>query len=130
MRWLPPRGPRQLPAKSSQLVWQVSSIHLPPIFYRKEPHTSEKNHSRHQWPHLPSPGHGYARNLILPGNQGPDILLSFLRLQASRLLINFLPSGFMLLTGQGYEKRSEENTSELQSLMRISYDVFCLKKKK
>src|SRR3546814_10671908 len=25
--------------------------------------------------------------------------------------------------------RSEENTSELQSLMRISYDVFCLKKK-
>src|SRR3546814_8975577 len=26
--------------------------------------------------------------------------------------------------------RSEENTSELQSLMRISYDVFCLKKQK
>src|SRR3546814_7832108 len=30
--------------------------------------------------------------------------------------------------GQGPE-RSEEHTSELQSLMRISYDVFCLKKK-
>src|SRR3546814_8589681 len=29
----------------------------------------------------------------------------------------------------GY-KRSEEHTSELQSLMRISYAVFCLKKKK
>src|SRR3546814_7226316 len=27
-------------------------------------------------------------------------------------------------------ERSDENTSELQSLMRISYDVFCLKKKK
>src|SRR3546814_9140928 len=26
--------------------------------------------------------------------------------------------------------RSEEHTSELQSLMRISYDVFCLNKKK
>src|SRR3546814_2799848 len=26
--------------------------------------------------------------------------------------------------------RSEEHTSELQSLMRISYDVFCLQKKK
>src|SRR3546814_7626871 len=26
--------------------------------------------------------------------------------------------------------RSEEHTTELQSLMRISYDVFCLKKKK
>src|SRR3546814_1481692 len=28
------------------------------------------------------------------------------------------------------QKRSEEHTSELQSLMRISYAVFCLKKKK
>src|SRR3546814_5157614 len=27
-------------------------------------------------------------------------------------------------------RRSEEHTSELQSLMRISYDVFCLKKPK
>src|SRR3546814_1305135 len=30
----------------------------------------------------------------------------------------------------GSEFRSEEHTSELQSLMRISYAVFCLKKKK
>src|SRR3546814_5499899 len=29
-----------------------------------------------------------------------------------------------------FEARSEEHTSELQSLMRISYAVFCLKKKK
>src|SRR3546814_6727370 len=29
-----------------------------------------------------------------------------------------------------YVPRSEEHTSELQSLMRISYAVFCLKKKK
>src|SRR3546814_3993132 len=29
-----------------------------------------------------------------------------------------------------FNKRSEEKTSELQSLMRISYAVFCLKKKK
>src|SRR3546814_9165136 len=34
-----------------------------------------------------------------------------------------------LLVGSG-EFRSEEHTSELQSLMRISYAVFCLKKKK
>src|SRR3546814_1671971 len=37
-------------------------------------------------------------------------------------------------TGQGSNRseqiRSEEHTSELQSLMRISYAVFCLKKKK
>src|SRR3546814_8261539 len=30
----------------------------------------------------------------------------------------------------GDRRRSEEHTSELQSLMRISYAVFCLKKKK
>src|SRR3546814_7429456 len=29
----------------------------------------------------------------------------------------------------GTKRRSEEHTSELQSLMRISYAVFCLKKK-
>src|SRR3546814_9557900 len=39
------------------------------------------------------------------------------------------------VTGKGndvdfvFEHRSEEHTSELQSLMRISYAVFCLKKK-
>src|SRR3546814_4494469 len=32
--------------------------------------------------------------------------------------------------GHEQHRRSEEHTSELQSLMRISYAVFCLKKKK
>src|SRR3546814_3650727 len=36
------------------------------------------------------------------------------------------PELFLLL----FLPRSEEHTSELQSLMRISYAVFCLKKKK
>src|SRR3546814_3029979 len=42
---------------------------------------------------------------------------------------------FELVTGHGeyaprkHTVRSEEHTSELQSLMRISYAVFCLKKK-
>src|SRR3546814_3978271 len=46
-------------------------------------------------------------------------------------------STFAQTTGKTYiystkniEKRSEEHTSELQSLMSISYAVFCLKKKK
>src|SRR3546814_2565489 len=34
------------------------------------------------------------------------------------------------LLGEVQLPRSEEHTSELQSLMRISYAVFCLKKKK
>src|SRR3546814_2070784 len=33
------------------------------------------------------------------------------------------------LVGWDEKRRSEEHTSELQSLMRISYAVFCLKKK-
>src|SRR3546814_2511612 len=36
---------------------------------------------------------------------------------------------FMELAERGAGERSEEHTSELQSLMRISYAVFCLKKK-
>src|SRR3546814_4146145 len=35
-----------------------------------------------------------------------------------------------LIRAYTIDKRSEEHTSELQSLMRISYAVFCLKKKK
>src|SRR3546814_10243325 len=34
-----------------------------------------------------------------------------------------------LIIGKELVRRSEEHTSELQSLMRISYAVFCLKKK-
>src|SRR3546814_5289317 len=39
-----------------------------------------------------------------------------------RKIALFLPAAFL-------QNRSEEHTSELQSLMRISYAVFCLKKK-
>src|SRR3546814_7370243 len=39
--------------------------------------------------------------------------------------LQYLPRAKRLALG-----RSEEHTSELQSLMRISYAVFCLKKKK
>src|SRR3546814_7850693 len=35
-----------------------------------------------------------------------------------------------LFANRNHNARSEEHTSELQSLMRISYAVFCLKKKK
>src|SRR3546814_1025501 len=47
--------------------------------------------------------------------------------------LNPLPSGFStsstLVGVLDNQMRSEEHTSELQSLMRISYAVFCLKKK-
>src|SRR3546814_1058372 len=44
----------------------------------------------------------------------------------ARPLVLLQQAGF----GERVRARSEEHTSELQSLMRISYAVFCLKKKK
>src|SRR3546814_2613207 len=41
-----------------------------------------------------------------------------------------LPASRRKPSVEGGKARSEEHTSELQSLMRISYAVFCLKKKK
>src|SRR3546814_4769686 len=44
-------------------------------------------------------------------------------------ILNISTNGLQFETGLPIA-RSEEHTSELQSLMRISYAVFCLKKKK
>src|SRR3546814_5335657 len=60
------------------------------------------------------------------------------RSAASRALISVMsdqiatkpPSRVTLCTTRTQPPRSEEHTSELQSLMRISYAVFCLKKTK
>src|SRR3546814_10625700 len=50
--------------------------------------------------------------------------------QYSAQALNFTPSLPVVMTEKDAVKcRSEEPTSELQSLMRISYAVFCLKKK-
>src|SRR3546814_9212483 len=47
------------------------------------------------------------------------------------VVIDLSDAHFWDITGVGVlDKRSEEHTSELQSLMRTSYAVFCLKKKK
>src|SRR3546814_6217714 len=43
---------------------------------------------------------------------------------------DYLLGGHSIAQHHGRAMRSEEHTSELQSLMRISYAVFCLKKKK
>src|SRR3546814_4436046 len=47
------------------------------------------------------------------------------RMEGKDKAIEFTPEGKKAILA-----RSEEHTSELQSLMRISYAVFCLKKKK
>src|SRR3546814_1873094 len=54
-----------------------------------------------------------------------------LRCAAAQAVRHLTPPGVAAARHQlGLGIRSEEHTSELQSLMRISYAVFCLKKKK
>src|SRR3546814_10644404 len=38
-----------------------------------------------------------------------------------------IPAGVVMISPSATSPRSEEHTSELQPLMRISYDVFCFK---
>src|SRR3546814_10879751 len=52
-----------------------------------------------------------------------------LALPGDRHTKNFFESFGLVARAIVVHKRSEEHTSELQSLMRISYAVFCLKKK-
>src|SRR3546814_10346302 len=64
------------------------------------------------------------KDLVALNMRSNDALLA---IEALEVPVVVAINGFAL--GGGLE-RSEEHTSELQSLMRISYAVFCLKKKK
>src|SRR3546814_10521571 len=62
--------------------------------------------------------------------QGPEHAVAF----RHRLRVPLLPGDHVAVAAAALQfhhdlARSEEHTSELQSLMRISYAVFCLKKK-
>src|SRR3546814_1314265 len=74
-------------------------------------------HSRWKVARGPSIRFGWRRNTRDERGRGFDLLHPFMP-SATRS-----PSDRMIFV------RSEEHTSELQSLMRISYAVFCLKKK-
>src|SRR3546814_6584337 len=76
------------------------------------------------------------RNQLAPGTEG-GFTRDFTKADAPvssiyDASVNYLKARIplVILTGKEYGSgRSEEHTSELQSLMRISYAVFCLKKK-
>src|SRR3546814_2306065 len=69
---------------------------------------------------LTDDGHGAVNSKLLAETRGADVG----HVVADNGLLLQHPGG----AARG--GRSEEHTSELQSLMRISYAVFCLKKKK
>src|SRR3546814_1775319 len=67
------------------------------------------------------------RSLVVAGRKahGLELQVILVRPEPGHGMIGFFPAHDV---GHG-GLRSEEHTSELQSLMRISYAVFCLKKK-
>src|SRR3546814_3234360 len=70
------------------------------------------------------------RSRVLPA-RGLGGLEAVRRLAASqRMAVPAAAGHHCACKAQGQLRRSEEHTSELQSLMRISYAVFCLKKNK
>src|SRR3546814_3904092 len=77
------------------------------------------------------------RNLGLDFRWGPKLYRKLLRQPGGRERIKHYLQHYQPELGaetaeveQNLDARSEEHTSELQSLMRISYAVFCLKTKK
>src|SRR3546814_9053129 len=77
---------------------------------------------------VPAVHAGYAsyRGQLLDGG----VELYELRAQGAGEIHGLFGSSGASLHTKAFVIRSEEHTSELQSLMRISYAVFCLKKKK
>src|SRR3546814_376707 len=66
-----------------------------------------------------------------PRSTRTDTLFPYTTLFRSRLILfDDVVHRHMPVDDLHLRNRSEEHTSELQSLMRISYAVFCLKKKK
>src|SRR3546814_2195606 len=87
---------------------------------------------------------GLGRNMALSlAKKGIDVILTYhsnqqkaeevvaeIQALGQKAMAFQLDAGNIQLFDGFFKQRSEEHTSELQSLMRISYAVFCLKKKK
>src|SRR3546814_8394821 len=76
---------------------------------------------------------GLVEHLSIPitvAGQALDTEAALHRALEPDLRLEFALQQLAIVAMGDVEVRSEEHTSELQSLMRISYAVFCLKKKK
>src|SRR3546814_10258935 len=70
-------------------------------------------------------------DLVVKGRDHPWVSRGGVKLEGGLAHFGWDVAGSVALdVGASTGGRSEEHTSELQSLMRISYAVFCLKKKK
>src|SRR3546814_4039595 len=108
----------------------------PRRFSDRRPLSRRKHQSRRNLSFVaPDPGQGFLKEGAHGRQRGPNVFveppdrdmllhrLAVVRTLGKKVREQIAPD--LLLD----RSRSEEHTSELQSLMRISYDVFCLKKK-
>src|SRR3546814_5346312 len=73
---------------------------------------------------------GYGMPGVTVNGNDPDEMYGAASVAVERARAGEGPTLIEAMTFRFNGHRSEEHTSELQSLMRISYAVFCLKKKK
>src|SRR3546814_5236795 len=94
-----------------------------------QPHPSPAPDRREPAPPPHAGPHSYPRDPFRRVAGLPDIALMWI--QRAGATPSTAPRSFHLPDESAHPRvsRSEEHTSELQSLMRISYAVFCLKKK-
>src|SRR3546814_5711566 len=117
-------------AQRAEHIWEgVSSATTrsrPIINTRDEPHADAEK---------------YRRLHVIVGDSNMSEPTTMLKVGTASLVLEMIEAGvafrdFSLdnpiraIREVSHDLRSEEHTSELQSLMRISYAVFCLKKKK
>src|SRR3546814_5496772 len=100
-----------IPAKAGMTDWRRFNTALAlSVFIRVIRGKKPNDQTRHQRRHLRT-SHGRRRPAARPARRVPD------------------PAARWPRTGLLLRQRSEEHTSELQSLMRNSYAVFCVKNK-
>src|SRR3546814_8637846 len=86
------------------------------VLFRSDQHVRHQHRARHHW-----------ADVVRRSQPAGALTLSQVERKTMTVLL-YLFVAVLLATGLSL-LRSEEHTSELQSLMRISYAVFCLKKK-
>src|SRR3546814_7516665 len=114
----------------------ISTYRSPSFPTRRSPELAvDRQHHQHAL----AAGVGQARGVAVAGNAGQPAITAVAVLRQPAAVVAVDDGNFHLRIRGGWEAgeggeqrraRSEEHTSELQSLMRISYAVFCLKKKK
>src|SRR3546814_1517892 len=102
---------------SSDLPLAIASMHLSPVKF-----------SISAWKRSPT-AYPTPQFLGTKASRPRWIISGQIEPSCSRIISLRLIKSNIVVRSPGSVTRSEEHTSELQSLMRISYAVFCLKKK-